>query len=165
MRSKSSKGFLVMLISFILAISLNILPLPLWMKTLWPLWTVLILVFWTAYLPEILNPWLVFLVGLLEDILQGSLLGEHALALLVAYLLARTMSRQIKSFPLLSQMSKIAIILICYQIIMLAYQGWHVSTIQDIFIWTFPLLTSLALWPWILFFLHALAVRFYIHRL
>ncbi len=163
--TKHSMGFFVLLISFLFTLGLSILPLPIWMKTLWPLWTVLILVFWTAYLPEVLNPWLVFVVGLLEDVLQGSLLGEHAFALLIAYLLARGMGRQIKSYPLLSQISKIAIILVGYQLILFAFQGFHIYAIYDLFLWIFPLLTSLILWPWILFLLHGIAVKFYIHHL
>jgi rod shape-determining protein MreD len=164
-RSSRSLGFLVLLISFLCTLSLNIIPLPLWMKTLWPLWTVLILIFWTAYLPEVLNPWLVFIIGLLEDVLQGSFLGEHALALLIAYLITRSMSRQIKSYPLFSQIAKIGIILLAYQFILVAFQGFPILTIHDISFWIFPFLTSLIVWPWILFLLHSIAVKFYIHRL
>lgn len=161
----STWGFLVLLISFLCTLGLSILPLPIWMKTLWPLWIVLILIFWTAYLPDVLNPWLVFLVGILEDVLQGSFLGEHALALLVAYLITRRMSRQIKSYPLLSQLAKIAVILIIYQVILIAFQGFHILSMNDLLFWILPLLTSLILWPWVLFLLHGIAVKFYIHRL
>jgi rod shape-determining protein MreD len=164
-RSNEYGGFIVMLASFFCALSLNILPLPLWMKALWPLWTVLFIVFWAAYFSDVLNPWLVCLIGLFEDVLQGSFLGEHALALLLAYFFARGMSRQIKTFSLASQMGKIAIILLVYQGVMFAFQGFYIHTFNDIFLWLVPLVTTLLLWPWILFLLHGIAVKFYIHRM
>jgi rod shape-determining protein MreD len=164
-RSNEYVGFVVMLLSFLCALSLNILPLPLWMKALWPLWTVLILIFWTAYFSDVLNPWLVWMVGLFEDVLQGSFLGEHALALLLAYFLARGMSRQIKTFSLASQMGKIAIILLGYQGTLFVLQGFYLHTFNDVLLWLLPLITTLLLWPWILYFLHSIAVRFYIHRM
>lgn len=164
-RAKNYGGFFLMLMSFLFALCLSILPLPLWVNTLWPLWTVLVLIFWTAYLTDVLNPWFVCLIGLCEDVLQGSFLGEHALALLVAYFLARGMSKQIKAFPLWAQMSKISIILLGYQCILLLFQGFHFYTFNDICLWVLPFITSLLLWPWILMLLHSIAIRFYIHRM
>ena len=158
-------GFLVMLISFYCALSLNIFPLPLWTKLVWPLWIVLVLVFWAVYLSEVLNPWLVCLIGLFDDVLLGSLLGEHALALLMVYCFARGMRRQIKTFPLWSQISNIAIILLVYQGTIFMLQGFYIHSFNDIFLWILPIVTSLVLWPWVFYLLHSIARRFYVHQM
>jgi rod shape-determining protein MreD len=69
-------GFLAVLMSFLFALCLSILPIPLWMNHLWPFWPVLMLIFWAAYLPKVVSPWLVWFIGLLDDVMQGSLLGR-----------------------------------------------------------------------------------------
>lgn len=161
-RSKDYWGFFVILLSFLAAICLSILPLPLWMNNLWPLWIVLVLIFWAAYLPHVLSPWVVWFVGLLNDVIQGSWLGEHALAFTVVYFISYWMSRQIKVFPLWAQIAKIAMILFVYQALIAICQQ---NSLKDIFFFIFPLLTSLILWPWMLFLMRGIAMKFYIHHM
>lgn len=161
-RRKNYTGFFVMLALFILSISLSILPIPLWMVNLWPLWSILILIFLVAYLPDVIPLWLIWLMGLLYDVMQGSLLGEHALGFIGVYFLTSRTSQQIKSFPLLTQMIKIAFILINYQLVILFCQGF---AIRDLFLSFLPIITSLILWPWILFLMRKIALPFYIHQM
>lgn len=161
-RHSERGGSVVVLISFVLALCLDIMPLPPWMSSLWPLWTVLILIFWVAYLPHVLSPWVAWFIGLFEDVLQGGFLGEHALGLIFVYFLAHNMSRQIKAFSLLPQMTKIFSILLMYQIFILIVQG---VPLKESLLFLLPVLISLLLWPWILFLMRGIAIRFYIHRM
>lgn len=155
-------GLMVIVASLLVAIVLSILPLPSWMISFWPLWVALVIIFWSAYLPNLVSLWLVWFVGLFQDVLQGSLLGEHALACIVVSFMASAMSHQIKLFSLWQQMIKIGIILIIYQLIVIVFEGW---SINHCVLFVCPLLTSLVIWPWILVLMRGIAVRFYIHRL
>lgn len=155
-------GFLVMLLSFFVAIVLSTLSLPLWMQSVWPLWVVLVLIFWSVYLPHVVSPWVIWFLGLLSDVIHGSLLGEHALSYILIYFFAYSMNRQIKSFPLWEQMLRIVMIILLYQGCIMMIQG---VSLNHIWLFMLPVLTSLILWPWILFLMRSIVIRFYIHQM
>jgi rod shape-determining protein MreD len=67
----------LMAITFIVAIALDMLP---WGKWLLPNFVALILVFWNVFQPRRVGVALAWLLGIITDVHQGSLLGQHALA-------------------------------------------------------------------------------------
>ncbi len=56
---------------------------------LMPLLPLMVLYIWAARRPAFVPPWLIFIVGLLKDLLSGGLLGVWALSYLAAFLIAR----------------------------------------------------------------------------
>ncbi len=147
------KAFFIIVISLILAIVLAILPLPKWMNILWPDWIVLVLVYWVMALPHRVSVGVAWIVGLFMDVLFGSTLGAHALALVcVAYITAKFHIR-IRNFGLLQQSCVIFMLLIIYHAILL----WIAATfghVSGIFVNLVPTITSAFVWPWILLLLH-----------
>lgn len=63
--------------TFIAAMALDMLP---WGKWLMPNFVALILVFWNVFQPRRVGIALAWLLGIVTDVHQGSLLGQHALA-------------------------------------------------------------------------------------
>lgn len=63
--------------TFIVALALDMLP---WGKWLLPNFVALILVFWNVFQPRRVGIALAWLLGIITDVHQGSLLGQHALA-------------------------------------------------------------------------------------
>lgn len=149
-------------LTFFIAIFLDFLPLPSWMEPLWPLWIILVLIFWTVYLPIKVSPWMIWCLGVFYDLLQNTWLGVHAVAFILIYFLAIKMSRPIKSFPVWEQMARLFILLSIYQISIFFLQSMVWGEIGVLIL---PLLTSLILWPWVFFLLRGIAVKFYIHYL
>ncbi|MFT4607198.1 MAG: rod shape-determining protein MreD [Urechidicola sp.] len=101
--------YLVIPLSFIVGMILLILPLPDWVKIYRPDWVALILIYWSMALPKRVGLWSAFIVGLLVDTLLGTLLGHHALALVVitylnlnVYLRIRVLSLPQQSFYVFS---------------------------------------------------------------
>src|SRR5471030_300849 len=98
----SSKWFIIS-ITFLGAFVLTLLPMPDWTVWLRPAWVLLVLIYWTMEVPYRVNIGIAWFIGILLDVLNGTLLGEHALALtVVCYIVARMHSRLLM-FPLLQQ--------------------------------------------------------------
>lgn len=101
--------YLAIYLSFIGAMILLILPLPDWVRIYRPDWVVLILIYWSMALPKRVGLWTALIIGLFVDSLLGTLLGQHALALVVitylnlnVYLRIRVLSLPQQSFYVFS---------------------------------------------------------------
>src|SRR5262245_17058932 len=101
--------------TFLVAFILTILPMPEWTVWLRPTWILLVVIYWVMMMPHRVNVGTAWLMGIFLDVLNGTLLGEHALAMiLVAYLVARMNSR-LRMYPLLQQGFIVFILVLLYQ--------------------------------------------------
>lgn len=137
----------VIVFTFFVAILLMIMPLPEWAQPLRPHWVAMVLVYWCLALPSrvgILSAWS---VGLLLDILNGTLLGEQALALsLVAYI-TLWLHKRIRVKPLLQQaLTLFLILLLAHHFPLLWVQGISGQSIESWTYWITPFSSAL-LWP------------------
>jgi rod shape-determining protein MreD len=88
-----------MLFSALLALVLMVLPLPTYLDIVRPPFLVLVVLYWSMAAPRAGGVGLGWFSGLLLDVFQGPVLGEHALALAaVAYIFCREHQR-IRSKP------------------------------------------------------------------
>ena len=106
-------GFI--LLSLFFALLLNFLPTSTWSWV--PDWLVLLLVFWAIREPRYVGMGMGFLLGLVMDVADASLLGQHALAYVVLIYLANTLSRRILWFPVGQQSLHVLPLLLLSQII------------------------------------------------
>lgn len=145
--ANSTNGFLIF-ISIFAALLLTLLPMPDWTVWLRPAWILLILIYWTMENPYAVNVGVAWLIGIILDVLNGTLLGEHALALtLVIYMMARMQSR-VRMFSLLQQGLIIFLLVLFYQIIIYSIQGFLGNAPHEWLYWMSSV-TSMLLWPWI----------------
>lgn len=163
MNALSTRGFLVIISSFIIALLISILPLPNWLNILWPQWVVLVVIYWVLALPHRVNLVIAWLLGLVLDGLYGSLLGEHALALtLVAYLVDR-FHRQMRMYPILQQAICIFGLIFIYQLILIWIQGMLGLLTTDFYFFWASALTSMLFWPWVFTILRSCRQRFSVY--
>lgn len=153
------KNFFVIGFTFLLALVLEILPLPAWVQWLQPAWVVLAVIFWVVAAPAQVGLVSVFIVGILLDLLMGSLLGEHALLLvLIAYLTMHNQARICLS-PFLHQSVMIFIWMVLYQLFL-----FWINTLRGGGYWSMalllPALTTAILWPWMCQLLSVYAQRY-----
>lgn len=132
---------------FIIALVLEIAPWPTGFQSFKPAWLVLVLTYWILALPTKINVGTAFVLGIIWDLVIGSILGVHGLVLSVlAYVLARY--NQILSNLSLWQQSLLMII--CIFTIRLAIFLVELFIHNAVFNWQeiFGAVISGILWPW-----------------
>lgn len=103
-----------------LAIALFLNLVPLGRSNLLPDWVALILTFWCVREPHKVGMGAAFILGLLMDVADASLMGQHTLAYVMLAYAAAGLSRRILWFPLLEQALHVLPLLLGAQIVMLA---------------------------------------------
>ena len=152
-------GGIIIILSFAIALLLTIVPVPEALRGLRPDWVGLTLIFWCLALPYRVSVGSGFFVGLLLDVLSGTLLGQHALALsLIAYVCVR-LHQRIRVYPMWQQVLTVLVLLILHQLFTL----WIDSTIgrpgQPISYWI-PSFIGMLLWPLIFRILTLVRINF-----
>jgi rod shape-determining protein MreD len=140
-------GFrLRMMFTALIALILTVLPLPLWLDVLRPPFLVLTVLYWSINMPRAGGIGLGFICGLLLDVFQGPVLGEHALALsLIAYIAVREHQR-IRSKPAFQQSLIVLMALIVYEFVAFAIDGWTGHPVTSPLRWLHAL-TGAIVWP------------------
>lgn len=143
--TKDSLG--VILLSFILAIILTILPLPNWANWLRPQWITLILVCWILKAPEQIGIGIAWISGLTIDVLENVAFGEHALILtIVAYFAAKFRIR-INLLPFWSKALVIFSLIFLAQLMQFWLENLMGRAISNMLYWL-PVLSTTLFWPW-----------------
>jgi len=127
-----------------------------------PLWLALILSFWTMVLPHRFGLARAWMLGLAEDVLYGSLLGQNALILTLITFLVMTLHRRLRMFPLWQQSVVLLVVFGLAQLLQLwlyTLSGNRPPTL----LFLLPALVSALLWPWIYTILHGLSRRFNVY--
>ena len=134
--------------TFIVALILTILPMPEVLHWFRPYWAAMVLIFWCVEAHEQIGMGSGFFAGLMLDLLTGSLLGQHALSLvIIAYIVGR-MRLRMRFFPLWQQALVVFALLLNDRIIYswvhaLSGRGW-----PDLKVAWAPLIAML-IWPWL----------------
>jgi rod shape-determining protein MreD len=135
-----------MLLSALVALILTALPLPAWGDVVRPQFLVLMVLFWSVNAPRTGGIALGFFAGLMLDVFQGPVLGEHALALaLVTYIAVREHQR-IRSKPAFQQALIVLAALIMYEAVLFAIDGWTGHPVTSALRWVHTV-TGAVLWP------------------
>ncbi len=141
-------GSLWIIFSFFLGIVLSLLPLPVWADWFRPEWLLLVVLYWALALPHRISIGAGWVLGLLLDAMNGTLLGEHALAMAVSVYLIVVLHRRVRLFPVWQQAVVIFGLTLLYQLIIFAVQGVIGEDPHTWLYWA-PSFTSMLMWPWI----------------
>jgi rod shape-determining protein MreD len=101
------------------ALMVNLLPWGGWLLSLRPDFVALALLYWSVREPRALGFGTAWLMGLLMDVADGVLLGQHALAYVLTFFAALTLHRRIQRFGLWEQALHILLLLLLLQSVML----------------------------------------------
>jgi rod shape-determining protein MreD len=105
------------LASLMAALFLNVVPLGRFAAM--PDWVALVLLFWCIHQPLKVGMGAAFVLGLLMDVADASIMGQHTLAYVMLAFGAGVLSRRILWFPLVQQALHVLPILVGTQVIML----------------------------------------------
>lgn len=140
--------WIVIPISLIIALVLSLLPIPAWFEDARPEWVALVLIFWVIAMPQRINVGVAWLIGLLLDGFNDTLMGEHALALAVVAFVASKMSRRMRVLSQWQQMLSILLLILLYHIILFWVQGMIGEPEPLNWFWL-SAISSAVLWPWV----------------
>ncbi|KAF1712024.1 rod shape-determining protein MreD [Pseudoxanthomonas kalamensis DSM 18571] len=133
-------------VSLLLALLLALLPLPAVLQPLRPYWLALVVAYWVIEAPETAGLGFAFCIGIVADLMFGSLLGEQALRLtIMAFILQRFRARM-RFFPLSQQALVIGALLLNDRIIGTVVHRVLGEPVLPWEYWWAPLLGML-LWP------------------
>lgn len=138
-------------LAFIIALILTILPLPYFLSGFRPPWVLLLSLYLTFYLPRSLNLLVLFILGLILDVLLSTVLGEHAFSLLLVTGLARPKQRRFSHFPIGQQVIVIGLLSFSYQFTLFCIDGSFGYSVHFLSI-VLSTALSMVLWPWIRLF-------------
>lgn len=139
---------LKLLLAFIVALVFSILPMPQFVSAFRPPWILLLVLYIEYFIPGKFHITTLFLVGLVLDVLQSTVIGEHSLALLLVTWIASTRSRRFQFFSMMQQIILIGIFCFLYQAIITgshALLDFNYSLITPFA----SALLSMFIWPWI----------------
>jgi rod shape-determining protein MreD len=135
-----------LLLSALVALILTVLPLPRWLDVLRPAFLVLTVLYWSVNAPRAGGLAIGFFAGLMLDVFQGPVLGEHALALsLVTYIAVREHQR-IRSKPAIQQALIVFPALMMYELVLFMIDGWTGHPVTSPLRWVHTLSGAL-IWP------------------
>ena len=148
-------NLLTIAVTFVVAIVLMLMPLPDWARPFRPEWIALALIYWSMAFPKNIGVGIAWALGLCVDVIQGALLGQHALGFAItAYIVIRFHAR-IRNYPLHQQAMFVGMILLPYMSISLWILGILGEDPKSWLYWA-PVLTSVIIWPWVYLVLRAI---------
>jgi rod shape-determining protein MreD len=135
-----------LLLTALVALILTVLPLPWWLDVARPAFLVLTVIYWSVNAPRAGGLAIGFFAGLMLDVFQGPVLGEHALALsLITYIAVREHQR-IRSKPAIQQALIVLAALVMYEVVLFMIDGWTGHPVTSPLRWVHTLSGAL-IWP------------------
>ena len=128
-----------MFVTALIALILTVLPLPTYLALVRPMFLVLTVLYWSIASPRAGGITLGFFSGLLLDVFQSPVLGEHALALCVITYVAVREHQKIRSKPAFQQSLIVFAFLLAYESILFAIDGWTHHPVTNPLRWTHTL--------------------------
>ena len=145
-------------VTLVVALALTVVPLPQSLAIARPDWVALTVIYWAIFAPHRLPLWVVMLFGLALDTLYGTLLGLHALALVVVAYPAMRLCLRLRVFSWAQLAASVTALIVLYEFVLLWSNGVAGLSTQGIDYWL-PIVTSAVAWPFILYILDGILAR------
>ncbi|WP_232522315.1 rod shape-determining protein MreD [Marinimicrobium alkaliphilum] len=136
----------MLLLPILLGLLLSVYPLPLELRWWRPAWVLLIVIYWLFTAPEDFSLTFVFGLGLVQDLITGSPLGQHSLGLVIVSYICLQSYQRVRNYARWQQALWVFVLVGISQVIgnwVYSMSGLTVSGMQFLY----PALTSALLWP------------------
>lgn len=143
-----SGGGFIILATFLIGLMLSQMPLPQLFEWARPEWVAMILIYWVMALPHRVGMGSAFFLGLLLDVIKGSVLGLNALSLTIIAFITLVLHQRLRMFPVVQQAMMIMVLVGINQLLfhwMQALTGYTGDTL----VFLLPSLISGLFWPWL----------------
>jgi rod shape-determining protein MreD len=146
--SPTARSRLALFASFAVAILLSVMPGPGWAEPFRPDWVGLVLIYWCMATPQRVGVGTGWLLGFVQDVLFGSLLGSHAIAKALIAFITLKLHLQLRMFPRWQQAVAVLILLVLSQLLVLWIRGLSGHAPETLIYWT-PSVVGMLVWPWL----------------
>ena len=153
------RNYWVIYSSFFFGLILAIVPLPIIFNAFRPEWMILLIFYWVLALPHRVSVVHAFILGLLLDLLLGSMLGMHALLFsILAYVVSINYQR-------IRYLTLVHTTLLAGGFVFIAKLSLYLlaSSLQPIVLHKYyfgSIFTSMLIWPWLFLFMRFIRIRF-----
>jgi len=158
MSNARARRQLPVVITLLVAFMLMITPMPAAVEAFRPDWLALVLMFWSMAVPRSYSVGIAWLIGIVLDVAQGTLLGQHALALCVIVYITVKFHLLMRVFPLSQLTATVFALLALYQFLLFWINGVAGVTAPAIDYWG-PVVSGTIVWPFMSIMLSGLRYR------
>ena len=149
---------LPVILTFMIGLMLTIMPLPDSADAFRPDWLALLVIYWTMQLPRTWSVGTAWIVGIVLDVSQGTLLGQHALALCFVAFITVRFHLLMRVFPMPQLTATVFPILAIYQFLLFWINGVAGVDAPSITYWG-PVISGTMLWPFVMIALSGMRYR------
>jgi len=149
----------IVTLTLLIALIATIMPLPISVDAFRPDWVLVVLIYWCLALPNRVNVISAGFLGLLLDVLLGSILGVHTAAMAVAVYIISGNFQKIRNFSVWQQSLIVGVLSALYHLIVF----WMQRFLTDaVFLpsYLYPVITTVILWPWVFLLLRKIRRHF-----
>ena len=142
---RASRSFPI-IASLIAALMLAIAPMPEWAQAFRPDWVALTLIYWAMNLPRTYGIGIAWLIGIVLDVAQGTLLAQHALGLSLIVYLTVKFHLQLRVFPMSQMAATVLALLGLYRFVLFWINGIAGVDASAVSYWG-PVVSGALIWP------------------
>lgn len=139
-------GIFPVILFFLVALSLEVAPMPGTLEPWRPPWVALSVIYWSMHRPARYGVGIAWLIGLLLDVLKGSVLGQNALSMAVAAYVTVKLCQRLRVFPIWQQAISVSLIIAVLGFIGFWIQGMT-GELQGGLLRLAPIVSTLIVWP------------------
>ncbi|MCX7564141.1 rod shape-determining protein MreD [Xanthomonadaceae bacterium XH05] len=156
--SRPRAGLGLIAATFVVAFALALWPLPEYLAPFRPNWLALVLCYWLLETPERVGLGVAFLLGLMADLVFGTLIGEQALRLTVIAFIVLRFRPRLRFFTLLQQAFALLALLLNDRVVVLMVRALSGEGVPPPAFWIAPCIGGLC-WPWLYLLLDDVRLR------
>ncbi len=159
MDSQRTHPLTVIVISLLIALLLAVFPLPLSWAWFRPAFVALVVIYWSIVLPQNFSVGAAWAVGIVQDVVEYSVLGQHALALMAVAYVCHLSYQRIRNYALWQQSAWVFILVGIHQLFWnWVYSLGGLAASPSSFL--IPALSSALVWPAVLLAMEWARLRF-----
>ena len=152
-----------LILSILGALILEIIPLPLGLLYLRPEFLLITLIYWTLAMPYQISLSMIWLLGLVADLLHGNILGGRALLISLTVFLVIKLQARIRLFPLRQQIIIIFLLTLLFKCIQFLILYIFTYPLPSYSHWLGSISTALC-WPLLVYWLGSYYQAPYYHK-
>ncbi len=134
--------------SVLIALILQVLPLPEWLSIVRPSFIGLVIIYWSIFAPHAGGIFAAWIAGIALDVFKGEVLGQNALAMALVAYIAMSLHQRLRNQTLIQQSLFVFAVLTLNELVVWGIEGWSGNGVSSAWRWLQPVIGAM-LWPFI----------------